>query len=349
MKKFFLFLITASLSSYLYGSDLSPDFTNVGYLPAIIKAATFESEILDNITDPGDRKRVLEYYYADAVKSYYYLKNYRKKDELLKIYDLIYSYKATHGILALEKAKVIHENEYPVFSQKGGMLRPGDNSFYFRTDDEWTGFSTVFLGYRYGVAEYFNIALEAGVGLPQVYIVSVLLHFKIYETPNRLFFMGLRARLGYKFQNAESLMNSYAKDGTNLGYLGLGKDYLTITNRHSIYFAADLTAAFRLGRLKNQAVYYTIFPKLDFDLQGGQTYFLFCPVMIGYEVRFGTKFEWSFAVEGGYTFPLPWGAVPDGKWVNFPSLANVSVNYRFGDKFYYKENRQRIMEKAKEE
>jgi hypothetical protein len=346
MKKFFFPVVFLFVIFNLFANSSTDEYVNVRYLPAIIKANSFENEILNNIADPDDKKIVLQYYYPDAVKSYYYLRNYKPKDELLKLYNLIFSYKGTHEILALEKAKVIHENEYPVFSQKSGMLRPGDHSFYFRTDDEWTGFSTVFLGYRYGVAEYFNIAFEAGVGLPQVYIVSALLHFKIYETPNKLFFMGLRARLGYKFQNAESFMYSYDKDGKSLGYLALGKDYLTIQNRHSLYFAADLTAAFRLGRLKNQAIYYTIFPKLDFDLQGGQTYFLFCPVMIGYEVRFGKKFDWSFAVEGGYSFPLPWGSVPDGKWVNFPSLANVSVNYRFGDKFYYKENLEKIRNEA---
>ena len=331
----------------LFPDDTTSDIRNVNYLPAIIKAGVFETEILDNITDPDDREMVLQYYYPDIIKSYYYLRNYKPKDELLMLYNLIYSYKATHEILAVEKAKVIHETEYPVFSQKSGMLRPLDHSFYFRTDDEWTGFSTIFLGYRFGAAEYFNIAVEGGIGLPQVYIASMIFHFKIYETPNKLFFMGLRARLGYKFQNAEKVMYSYDKDGNSLGYMGFGKDYLTIENRHSLFFAADLTAAFRIGRLKNQAVYYTIFPKLDFDLQGGQTYFLFCPVMIGYEVRFGKRFAWSFAVEGGYTIPIPWGSVPDGKWINFPSLANVSVNYRFGDKFYYKENQEKIREKAR--
>jgi hypothetical protein len=346
MRKFVFFIMFLSLFFNVFGEDKVPEFDNIKYLPTIIKVKVFENEILNNITDPEDMKFVLQYYYKDGINSYYYLRTYKTKDELLKLYNLIYSYNSTHEILALEKAKVIHENEQPVFSQKSGMLRPGDNSFYFRTDDEWTGFSTIFLGYRYGVTDYFNVAVEAGAGLPQVYIVSMLFHFKIYETPNKFFFMGLRARIGYKFQNAEKFMYAYDKDGVSTGYMGLGKDYLTIQNRHSFYFAADLTAAFRLGRLKNQAIYYTIFPKLDFDLQGGQTYVMFCPVMIGYEVRFGAKFEWSFAVEGGYAFPIPWGSIPDGKWVNFPSLANVSVNYRFGDKFYYKENQQKIRDNA---
>jgi hypothetical protein len=64
--------------------------------------------------------------------------------------------------------------------------------------------------------------------------------------------------------------------------------------------------------------------------------------MIGYEVRFGQNMEWSFATEAGYTFPIPWGSIPDGEWINFPSLANISVNYRFGDKFYSKQNREKI-------
>lgn len=43
-----------------------------------------------------------------------------------------------------------YESEYPVFLQKGGMLRVGEHSFYLRTNDEWTGFSTVLAGYRFG-------------------------------------------------------------------------------------------------------------------------------------------------------------------------------------------------------
>jgi hypothetical protein len=247
----------------------------------------------------------------------------------------------------LLKAKIKYENDYPVFSQKGGMLRPGDHSFYFRTDDEWTGFSTLFLGYRYAVTDYFNIAVEGGAGLPQVYIASVILHFKIYETPDKYFFLGMRERIGYKFQNAESIMFFHDSQGNDTGYLGLGKDYLTISYRNSLYVASDLTASVRFGNMKQNCIYYSIFPKVDFDLAGGPTYVFFCPGMLGYEIRFGNKMEWSFAAEAGYTMPLPWKSVPDGKWVNFPSIANVGVHYRFGDKFYSKENQQNILDNSK--
>ncbi|HOV14673.1 MAG TPA: hypothetical protein PK771_10345 [Spirochaetota bacterium] len=244
-------------------------------------------------------------------------------------------------------AKLKHENEYPVFSQKGGMLRPLDHSFYFRTDDEWTGFSTIYLGYRFAPAEYFNFAIEGGVGLPQLYQANILLHFKIYETPNKFFFMGLRARGGYMYRHADKSM-FFVGVNNESGYMGFGKDYYTIENRHSIYFATDLTVALRFGKYKEQCVYYTIYPKFDFDLFGGPTYILFAPVMTGYEVRFGKFMEWSFAAEFGYAFPLPWGSVPDGKWINFPSLANVGLHYRFGDKFYsdlYKKHNKKFFDK----
>ncbi|OHD05772.1 MAG: hypothetical protein A2086_13300 [Spirochaetes bacterium GWD1_27_9] len=244
---------------------------------------------------------------------------------------------------ALKERKVKYENENPVFSQKGGMLIKGDHSFYFRTDDEWTGFSTVFLGYRYAVTEYFNIGIEGGASLlPHVYLANLLLHFKIYETPNKFFFMGLRGRFGYKYQDTlDSLIDK------EKGFLQFGKDYLTIKNRHSIYFATDLTVAIRFGVLKEHCIYYSIFPKVDFDLFSTSIYVLFSPVMVGYEVRFGTNMEWSFAIESGYTFPIPWGSVPDGKWINFPSLANVGLHYRFGDKFYSKKTLEKIRKDLK--
>ena len=73
-----------------------------------------------------------------------------------------------------------YETNNPVFCQKGGMMRTGEHSFYLRTNDEWTGFSTFKLGYRYAVTDYFNIAIEGGASpIPHVYIGALLLHFKI--------------------------------------------------------------------------------------------------------------------------------------------------------------------------
>ena len=89
-----------------------------------------------------------------------------------------------------KKVQEKHEREYPVFLQKGGMLRVGEHSFYIRTNDEWTGFSTTLAGYRFGVSEAFNIAIEGGLSpIPYVFIAAVLLHFKLYETPNKFFFL----------------------------------------------------------------------------------------------------------------------------------------------------------------
>ena len=47
---------------------------------------------------------------------------------------------------------------------KGWYVKTTRPLVYFRTDDEWTGFSTIALGYRFAPAEYFNFAIEGGVG-----------------------------------------------------------------------------------------------------------------------------------------------------------------------------------------
>jgi hypothetical protein len=337
MNKFFILSFFLIISFFSFSQDLSSDYTNIKYLPRTIKAEIFEKYVLNNINNEEDKNYILRFYYKGAGKFYYYLNVNKTRAQFLKLFNLIYSYEGGKKVLEYEKERVIYDNEHPVFLQKGGMLRQMSHSFYFRTDDEWTGFSTVFLGYRFGVTDYFNIAVEGGAGLPQVYIASIILHFKIFESNNKLFFIGLRGRMGYKFQNAEKFMFAVDKDGNDTGYLGFGKNYLTIQNRHSFYIAPDLTIAFRFGRTRNNCLYYTIFPKVDFNLaEASRPYVFFCPVMIGYEARFGQDSGWSFAAEAGYTFPLPWGSVPDGEWVNFPSLANVSVNYRFGDKNYPK-------------
>jgi len=235
--------------------------------------------------------------------------------------------------LSYEEAKIKHERENPAFCQKGGMMRVGEHSFYLRTNDEWTGFSTIYFGYRYAVSKAFNIAVEGGISpLPHVYIAAVLLHFKLFETPNKLFFMGMRIRFGYRYQDSDFSQGFWPNV--------VGQNYLTL-RRNGFYLATDFTVALRFGKHRGLCIYYTIYPRIDIDLIDieNMAYFLFCPIMVGFEVRFPRKqFRWSFAVEAGYTFPIPLDAIPQGRWVNFPSLANISINYRFGDKFYSKKN-----------
>jgi hypothetical protein len=235
---------------------------------------------------------------------------------------------------SFKEAQREYETNHPAFMQKGGMMRPGESAFYIRTDDEWTGFSTVIAGYRFAPSEWFNIAAEGGASLvPNVYIAAVVLHFMFFETPNKLFFFGMRQQIGYKYQDSD-----FSAPGWQVI---VGKNYLTL-KRNGFYLISDLTASFRFGPYRRFAVYYSIYPRIDFDFfnQDYPIFFLFSPVMVGFEVRFPKRaFGWSFAAEAGYAFPIPWNSIPAGKWVNFPSLANISFNYRFGDKFYSKENR----------
>lgn len=238
----------------------------------------------------------------------------------------------TDDVPSYEELRQKHERENPVFMQKGGMLRPGEHSFYFRTNDEWTGFSTCFVGYRFGINGIFNIGVEGGISIiPHVYLAAILCHFKLFETKNKLFFIGARLRTGYKYQDSDFSGGIWPSI--------VGDDYLTL-KRNGFYIIPDLTVAFRIGKkYKRLCLYYTIYPRFEFDLVDKEdpVYVLFSPIMAGLEVRFGKyHFGWSFAVEAGYTFPLPWDSIPRGKWVNFPSLANVSLNYKFGDSFYKK-------------
>lgn len=218
----------------------------------------------------------------------------------------------------------------PTFSQKGGMLLPGDHSFYSRTNDEWTGFSTFYLGYRFGVSRSFNIGVEGGFSaVPYVILANVLLYFRLFETPNRFFFLGLRIRAGYKYQDSDFSSDFWSGI--------VGDNYLTL-QRNGIFVAADLTAAFRFGREKRHVFYYSLYPRLDFDFFNveNRVWVLFSPGMIGYEFRFGYNLRWSVAIESGYTFPIPWNSIPTGQWVNFPSLANIGIYYRIEHKGYQK-------------
>ncbi len=218
---------------------------------------------------------------------------------------------------------IFDDNDFeisPAFMQKGGMMHLGEHSLYLRTNDEWTGFSTFYIGYRYGVSEFFNIGFEiAASPIPHVYLIGLQLNFKFYESPNKLFFFGLRTRTGYKFQDSD--FSSWGE-----GW----QDYLTL-KRNGIYLALDFTVALRFGKDRQFSLYYTIYPRFDFDFVDTENpvYFLFSPIMLGFEVRFGKEQRWSFAIEAGYTFPLPWDSIEPGKWVNFPSLANMGLYYRW--------------------
>ncbi len=212
--------------------------------------------------------------------------------------------------------------EPPRFSQKGGILYPGDHSVYLRTNDEWNGFSTFYLGYRYGIHERVNIAVEAAAAaIPHVYIGSLLFYFKLFETNDRFFFAGARTRTGYRYQDS---------DFSDEKWHGIvGKDYLVL-KRNGVFMALDLTAAIRLGPGKRHALYYTIYPRVDVDFvdDTDRVQLLFSPATIGYEFASRKRDTFSVAVEAGYAFPLPWSSIPAGEWVNFPSLANMGFYFR---------------------
>ena len=199
--------------------------------------------------------------------------------------------------------------DYGYFSQKAGMNPVGSHSIYFRTNDEFTGFSTLLVGYRYGLSEYFQFALEAGIGI-QTYIGSIILHLKLYESDNNFFFLGLRSRNGFKYQDV---------------FIELGKAVLD-DNRLGFFTALDLTAAFRPGNEKRHSLYYSIYPMFDFDITGRPTEIYFSPIHFGYEFRFRKNERWSFAIEAGYFFAA--NDVPDTNWFNFPNLANIGSYYR---------------------
>ena len=146
-----------------------------------------------------------------------------------------------------------------VFSQKGGMLLPGDHSVYLRTNDEWTGFSTFYLGYRYGVNRTFNIAVEAAASaIPHVYLVGLLTHWRFFESADHRVFIGLRTRTGYRYQDSDFSTPQW--EGV------VGEDYLVL-KRNGVYLAADLTVALRFGQAKRHCVYYTIYPRADIDFK----------------------------------------------------------------------------------
>ncbi|MCP4602971.1 MAG: hypothetical protein GY847_21055 [Proteobacteria bacterium] len=210
-----------------------------------------------------------------------------------------------------------------VFSQKGGMLETGNHSVYLRTNDEWTGFSTLYLGYRYGFSDFFNLAVEGAASpIPHVYIGSVLLYFRNYESSSKSLFFGTRTRLGYRYQDSDFSGDKWV----NI----VGENYLTL-KRNGVFFAVDLTIAYRPGKVKRHALYYSVYPRIDVDFVDNEerVHFLFSPVVLGYEYRFRRNPNFSFAIETGYAFPIPWNSIEEGRWVNFPSLGNIGFYFRW--------------------
>jgi hypothetical protein len=201
------------------------------------------------------------------------------------------------------------ESSYGYFSQKAGMNPVGSHSVYFRTNDEFTGFSTLLIGYRYGLTEYFQFSLEGGIGI-NTYIGSIVLHHKFFETRNQSFFIGLRNRIGFKYQDV---------------YIKLGNAVLD-DERTGIFNAIDFTLAWRLGEDKRHAIYYSLYPFFDIDVTGRPVEIYFSPIHFGYEFRFRNNPKWSFAIEAGYFLAV--NDVPETSWFNFPNLANIGFYYR---------------------
>jgi hypothetical protein len=220
------------------------------------------------------------------------------------------------GLFAGDDKNLIEDYHY--FSQKAGMIPYGSHSFYLRTNDEFTGFSTFFLGYRYGLSDFFQIGFEGGIGI-QVYLASLVLHFKLFESPDYRFFIGIRNRSGFKYQNT---------------YLELGKTLLD-DERLGFYIATDLTFAVRFGENKRRSVYFTVYPLFDIDVTGRPVEIYLAPIHLGYELIFKRNQNWSFAIEAGIFLAL--NDVPETNYfyisrnlkrVGFPNLANIGFYYR---------------------
>jgi hypothetical protein len=233
--------------------------------------------------------------------------------------------------------KVEHESEFPVFMQKSGVMRPGTHSFFLRTQDEWTGFSTFTIGYRAGLNPFVNISIEGGGSpIPFVFLGTVMLHMKFYESPKKFLFVGSRVRFSYKYQDVRMVGPVWEPV--------VGPDFLNL-QRNGFSIAPDFTVAFRMGPMRNHSVYYTIYPRFDIDITTTPAQALhvyLSPATIGYEVRFGKRMRWNFAVEAGMSFPVFPTNLALEEWMNFPSLANVHLSYTIGDKFYSKQNMEKL-------
>lgn len=226
-------------------------------------------------------------------------------------------------LVLVYSSAVFSDTDPVVFSQKGGMLAPDENQVYLRTNDEWTGFSTFYVGYRRGLADIVNPAVEiAASPIPHVYLANLLLYFKLFESKSKRLFIGARTRTGYRYQDSDFSSEKWERI--------VNDNYLTL-KRNGILLALDLTVALRLGIEKRYTIYYTLYPRFDIDLidERDRVHILFSPIVLGFEFRFRNYRMWSFAVEAGYAFPLPFDSIPKGKWVNFPSLANMGFYYRF--------------------
>jgi len=168
-----------------------------------------------------------------------------------------------------------------------------------------------------------NISVEGAASLiPHVYLGSLLVYFKIFESRDGFFFIGARTRSGYRYQDSDFSDEKWH----NI----VGENYLVL-KRNGMFFALDLTIALRFGSDRRVALYYSIYPRFDVDFvdDDDRVQLLFSPIVLGCEFRFRRNQNWSFAIEAGYAFPVPWDSIPAGKWVNFPSLANFGFYRRF--------------------
>lgn len=196
----------------------------------------------------------------------------------------------------------------PVFHQKGGMLNKGQWSFYFRTNDEYTSFSTLLLGFRLGHNKWFQTAYEGGLGI-STYLFNYLMYFRVYSSKNDRFFAGLRLRSGYKWQSTD--IDWFENDHIK-------------TRRSSLYTAPELTFSFRVGKEKRHSIFLTTYFRFDYSFLKRQGYSPWniwaAPVHLGYEFRFKKHKNWSFAFDTG--FYLPVNDIHPDEWINFPNLLN---------------------------
>lgn len=172
---------------------------------------------------------------------------------------------AASGEAPAEDQPPVEPPAKPSFLSPAGVLAPGQHALFVTGDTELTGYPTVGLGWRVGLGGFADAGVEVA-GIDKAFLGRLHGKVRLWESPNRRGFIGLRLRTEFKRHEQDVDPETFRPID----------DFGPIV-------APELSVGLRLGEGRQHAVYYATIYYLDVDVRDGyplEHYYL--PALFGY-------------------------------------------------------------------
>lgn len=149
-----------------------------------------------------------------------------------------------------------------------GVLAAGRHALFVGGDTELPGYPAVEIGWRVGLGDVADLGLEL-VGIDVAFLGRLHGKLRLWESPARTGFIGLRLRAEFK-RHEQEVDPQVFRDIDDFGPI----------------LSPELSVGLRLGEHRRHAVYYGTYYYLDGDVRADMPIeHYYAPAMVGYELH----------------------------------------------------------------